>query len=151
MGRIEEGDSELRYWEGLYGAGNVWRDSETGELMFNRSMRNDMQGQLAKRAVGKNFAHPAVSPRINVNRPVYPGKGANDEQWTRYALDKNEVAGARIVEFPQIRSGRSRGWDIVQLLRGNGIEYEWGCGCKQDGKGNYYPCGTNYCELDPAS
>lgn len=149
MGRVEADDeATYRYYVSLYGKENIWRDPETGELMFNRSARNDLQGQLKSRSrVEKPVAK---NPKLNMNRPGWPGKGAGDEKWREYAMEAHEIAGS-ITRVPQIPSGRGRGLKILDLIRGFGVEHEWGCGCKEDGKGNFYPCGTNYCEVDPSS
>ena len=133
-------DPEARYWEGV--GFEVYRD-ENGKLIAKNKW-GFLRRAFDALAVARK--EPLVDLRKK-NRATYPGKGATDDQWRRFALDKYDVPGT-VVKVPQIGKGKRRGLDILNLIRGDSVEYSWLCGCKQVG-GKYIPCGISSCDVNP--
>lgn len=144
-----EPDREMEWWKSL--GFEVWRD-EHGNLVRDRwSWSKVIFGEDRRETNPKQGegVHPSVKIlKENKRRARWPGKGASDEEWQRFAREVNELPGA-VVEAPKMRSGKGRGWTILDgIIRGREVVTKWPCGCKQVGE-DYFPCGTGSCFVNP--
>ncbi len=138
----------LKYWEQVYGIGNVRLDPTTGEVVINR-ITKDVSQRSAAQVKGSTDEpkEKIVDPRSR-NKARYPGRGATDEQWRTYAARQFALPGATLIVPQAPTEKRKRGFWILNLLRGKSVEYRWVCGCSQKGD-DYHPCGTSSCVVNP--
>lgn len=147
-----EDDEELKQWQYIYpdahrnAAGKIVSPSKW-DFLFEREKPPD---PVPEKHTPKT---PSVLRRGGyINPPIHRpprGKGEKgrisngqrleDAQWNL------EIPGAQLTLHP-IRKGKE-GWDIRNLVMGNDITYEWGCGCSVyincEGDPMYQLCGKD--------
>jgi len=135
---------DLKYAKSL-GFVDAHIDPKTGRVMIPRVQMLQVQEEVVRKEV-KTLKREPIKREVGPgnNRQRYPGKGASDEEWRRYAAETYALPGAKLT-LPVIPRGRGRGWTILRLIKGEGIEYEWTCGCRRDKRGSEYRCGKKDC------